>query len=123
MPPKPPESAKRTARSARESPAGAPAEQTALDRPWRVRAAAVVGTAVLVGGLLGFVIIPAGQKENGQAGQASNSVSSHGYSRAKSSAEWELKAPAVKTVSNAHVGGPLQQFFGHMALLVHPPVC
>src|SRR5215212_12251042 len=64
-----------------------------------------------------------GQKENGQAGQASNRVSSHGYSRAKRSAEWELKAPAVKTVSIAHAGGPLQQFFGRMALLVHRPVC
>ena len=35
---------------------------SAIDRPWRLRAAAVVVTAVAVGALLGFVIIPAGQK-------------------------------------------------------------
>jgi hypothetical protein len=63
------------------------------------------------------------EKENGQAGQASNRVSSHGYSPQNISEEWELKAPAVKTVLNGHAGGPLQQFFGHMALFVHSLVC
>lgn len=41
---------------------GAPVEQTAVDRPWRVRAAIVVVTAIIVGSLIGFVLIPAGQK-------------------------------------------------------------
>lgn len=39
-------------------------DQKALDRPWRIRAGIVVASAVVIGGLLGFVIIPAGQKEN-----------------------------------------------------------
>jgi cytochrome c553 len=49
-------------RKSDESPAGAPAEQSAIDRPWRIRAAAVVVAALAVGGLIGFVVIPAGQK-------------------------------------------------------------
>src|SRR6266496_1042691 len=47
-----------------ESPAGAPPDQHTLDRPWRIRAMVAVVTAVVVGGLIGFVLIPAGQKEN-----------------------------------------------------------
>ena len=44
------------------SPAGAPAEQSALDRPWRNRAGAIVGAAVIVGAVIAFVVIPAGQR-------------------------------------------------------------
>ena len=44
------------------APANAPPEPSGIDRPWRVRAAAAVVTAVAIGALLGFVIIPAGQK-------------------------------------------------------------
>ncbi len=40
------------------SPAGAPAEQRALDRPWRIWATVVVVVALSMGALLGFVIIP-----------------------------------------------------------------
>jgi cytochrome c553 len=47
-----------------ERPADAPPEQAAIDRSWRLRAAAVVATAVATGALIGFVIIPAGQKLN-----------------------------------------------------------
>lgn len=47
-----------------ETPAGAPAEQRALDRPWRLWASVIVGAAVAAGALIGFVVIPAGQKEN-----------------------------------------------------------
>jgi hypothetical protein len=43
--------------------------------------------------------------------------------REKISEEWELKAPAVKMELNGHAGCPLQQFFGNMALFVHPLVC
>lgn len=39
-------------------------EQKAVDRPWRVRAGIMVTVAVVAGGLIGFVIIPAAQKEN-----------------------------------------------------------
>lgn len=49
-----------------ETPAGAPAEQRALDRPWRLWASVIVGAAVAAGALIGFVVIPAGQKENAQ---------------------------------------------------------
>lgn len=47
-----------------QTPAGAPAEQAAVDRHWRRMALAAVGLAVVTGGLLGFVLIPAGQREN-----------------------------------------------------------
>ncbi|WP_118857092.1 c-type cytochrome [Sphingomonas mesophila] len=46
------------------SPAGAPAEQRALDRPWRLWASIIVAGALLVGALIGFVLIPAGQAGN-----------------------------------------------------------
>jgi cytochrome c553 len=46
------------------SPAGAPAEQRAVDQRWRIWAVAIVVVAVLTAGLLGLVIIPAGQREN-----------------------------------------------------------
>lgn len=39
-----------------------PPEPSAIDKPWRTRAAAVVVTAVATGALIGFVLIPAGQK-------------------------------------------------------------
>lgn len=45
-----------------QTPAAAPVEQAAVDRPWRIRAALVVVTAIIVGSLIGFVLIPAGQK-------------------------------------------------------------
>ena len=45
-----------------ETPAGAPAEQKAVDRRWKMWAGTAVGSAVLAGGLIGFVLIPAAQK-------------------------------------------------------------
>jgi cytochrome c553 len=47
-----------------QTPAGAPAEQAAVDRRWRLYASAAVGMAVLVAGLLGLILIPAAQREN-----------------------------------------------------------
>ena len=47
-----------------QSPAGAPAEQAAVDRRWRLMASGAVGVFVVVGAVLGFVLIPAGQREN-----------------------------------------------------------
>ena len=52
------------ARDADHSPAGDPAEQKAVDRRWRLWASGLIGVAVGVAGLLGLVIIPAGQREN-----------------------------------------------------------
>lgn len=61
-------------------------DQKALDRPWRIRAGIVVTCAVVIGGLLGFVIIPAGQKENAHLTMA------HAMARA---AGLEAGSPAV----------------------------
>jgi cytochrome c553 len=49
-----------------QSPAGSPAEQAAVDHHWRRMALAGVGVAVVIGGLLGFVIIPGGQRGHAQ---------------------------------------------------------
>ena len=49
-----------------ESPAGEPAEPRAADRPWRIWATLVVVSALLIGALIGFVVIPAGQRDNAQ---------------------------------------------------------
>jgi len=46
------------------SPAGAPAEQDAVDRRWRLWASLAVAGFVVVGAGIGFVVIPAGQREN-----------------------------------------------------------
>ena len=45
------------------SPAGAPAEEKALDHRWRLWAAGVVVLALSLAALLGLVIIPAGQRD------------------------------------------------------------
>lgn len=46
-----------------QSPAGSPVEQKALDHRWRLWAAGIVVLALSVAGLLGLVIIPAGQRD------------------------------------------------------------
>ncbi|HUE79750.1 MAG TPA: c-type cytochrome [Sphingomicrobium sp.] len=53
------------------SPAGTPAEQRALDRPWRIWASVVVVAGLFMGALLGLVIIPASQRENAHLDMAS----------------------------------------------------
>ena len=45
------------------SPAGAPVEQKAVDQRWRLWASVLVVLALAVGGLIGLVIIPAGQRD------------------------------------------------------------
>lgn len=55
----------RTRRGAKgETPAGAPAEQAAVDRRWRLWASAIVIAGLTIAGVLGLVVIPAGQREN-----------------------------------------------------------
>src|SRR5436190_21692971 len=44
--------------------AGSPPDRKAVDRRWRTAAFGIVAAALVVGGLIGFVVIPAGQKEN-----------------------------------------------------------
>lgn len=53
------------------SPAGTPAEQQALDRPWRIWASVAVVAALSIGALIGLVVIPAGQRENAHLDMAS----------------------------------------------------
>ena len=55
--------AKRPARSSDQSPAGAPAEQAAVDRRWRLYASGAIAAAIVSAGVLGLLIIPAGQRE------------------------------------------------------------
>src|SRR5436305_7496339 len=78
--------------------AGTAVEQSALDRPWRIRAAVVVGSAVLVGSLIGFVIIPAGQKENAHLSMG------HAMARA---AGLEAGSPAVPQPINTATSVPV----------------
>lgn len=47
-----------------ETAAGAPVEPEAVNRRWRLMAASAIGVAAVVGALIGFVIIPGGQREN-----------------------------------------------------------
>src|SRR5215212_8772924 len=83
-----------------ESPAGAPPERKDVDKPWRVGAAVIVVAAIAVGGLLGFVIIPAGQKEN--AGLSMG----HAMSRA---AGLEPGSPAEKQPLSTATSTPVSQ--------------
>lgn len=46
------------------APAGAPAEQEAVNRRWRLWASLAVAGFVVVGAGIGFVVIPAGQREH-----------------------------------------------------------
>ena len=56
--------AKQPAKHTDQSPAGAPAEQAAVDRRWRLYASGIVAVALVLAGLLGLLLIPAGQREN-----------------------------------------------------------
>ncbi len=58
----------REPKSPKRSPAGAPPAQRTVDRPWRIWASAAVIVALAVAGLLGFVIVPAGQRQNAGLG-------------------------------------------------------
>ncbi len=87
-------------RSSKSAKAGSPPDQAAIDRPWRIRALAVVSGAVLAGGLLGFVIIPAGQKENAHLDMA------HAMKRA---AGLEAGSPAVPQPLSTATSLPVSQ--------------
>jgi cytochrome c553 len=47
-----------------QSPAGAPAEQAAVDRRWRLYAGSAVGIALVVAIVLGLAVIPAAQRQD-----------------------------------------------------------
>lgn len=82
------------------SPAGSPAEQRALDRPWRIWASVVVGAAIGMGALLGLVIIPAGQRDN------ANLSMGHAMRRA---AGLEAGSPAVRQPLSTATSVPVSQ--------------
>ena len=57
-----PQSTKRE--PAKHKPAGTPPSRETTDRPWRIWASVVVIVVLGIAGLLAFVVVPAGQKEN-----------------------------------------------------------
>jgi cytochrome c553 len=57
-----PASSNKKRRTPNRSPAGTPPSQQTIDRPWRIWATVVVVIALVIAGLLAFVIIPAGQR-------------------------------------------------------------
>jgi cytochrome c553 len=91
--------AKRPAKR-KQSPAGAPAEQAAVDRRWRLYASAVVGVGLLMAILIGLVIIPAGQRENAGLGMG------HAMRRA---AGLEAGSPAVAQPHSQAASLPVSQ--------------
>jgi cytochrome c553 len=82
------------------SPAGTPAEHRAVDRRWRLWAAVVVVLALSLAGLLGLVIIPAGQRED------AGLTMSHAMRRA---AGLEAGSPAVAQPLGSSTSLPVSQ--------------
>jgi len=79
-------------------PVEKPPERSAIDRPWRMRATAIVVTAVVAGSLIGFVIIPAGQKSGAHLSMG------HAMERA---AGLEPGSPAVPQPLNTATSTPV----------------
>lgn len=59
-----PQTVSKARRPAKRGGAGTPPAQRTIDRPWGLWASVAVVTALVIGGILGFVVVPAGQKEN-----------------------------------------------------------
>jgi cytochrome c553 len=87
-------------RDADRSPAGTPAEQRALDRPWRIWATVVVVTALFMGAMLGLVIIPAAQRQNAHLDMPS---------AMRRAAGLEAGSPAVRQPLSTAVSVPVSQ--------------
>ena len=83
-----------------QSPAGAPAEQSAVDRRWRLYAGGAVGVGLVSAIVLGLIIIPAGQKENAHLSMA------HAMRRA---AGLEAGSPAVVQPTSLATSLPVSQ--------------
>ena len=83
-----------------ESPVGTPAEQRALDRPWRIWASVIVVAALVIGGLLGLVIIPAGQRESSHLDMTS---------AVRRAAGLEAGSPAVRQPLSTATSVPVSQ--------------
>ena len=105
---------KKTGRPPKHSPAGTPPPPQTIDRPWRVWGTVGVVAALGVAAFLGFVVVPAGQKEN--AGLSMG----HAMGRA---AGLEAGSPAevqpVSTVAAfARAGERFEREFGKITLPV-----
>ena len=92
--------AKRPAKREDQSPAGAPAEQSAVDRRWRLYAGSAVGIALVAAAILGLVVIPASQRANADLGMG------HAMRRA---AGLEAGSPAVAQPMSAATSIPVSQ--------------
>ena len=82
------------------SPAGAPAEQAAVDRRWRLYASAAVGVGLVAAIVLGLVIIPGGQRGSAHLDMA------HAMRRA---AGLEAGSPAVAQPLSTATSLPVSQ--------------
>lgn len=82
------------------SPPGAPAEQRAVDRRWRLWATGIVVLALIVAGLLGLVVVPAAQRDN------ANLSMKHAMRRA---AGLEAGSPAVAQPFSRATSTPVSQ--------------
>src|SRR5829696_666529 len=83
-----------------QSPAGAPAEQAAVDRRWRLYAGSAVGIALVVAIVLGLVVIPGAQRGNAGLGMG------HAMRRA---AGLEAGSPAVVQPHSEAASLPVSQ--------------
>ena len=93
-----------------QSPAGAPVEQAAVDRRWRLMASAAVGVLVTVGAILGFVLIPAGQRENAHLSMDS---------ALRRAAGFEAGSPAQPQPAAATTAFPVSQVSWDPAIMQH----
>ncbi|HVJ71753.1 MAG TPA: c-type cytochrome [Sphingomicrobium sp.] len=93
-----------------QSPAGAPAEQAAVDRRWRLMASAAVGIFVVVGAVIGFVLIPAGQRENAHLSMGS---------AMRRAAGLEAGSPAQAQPAAATSAFPVSQVSWDPAIMKH----
>lgn len=93
-----------------QSPAGAPAEQAAVDRRWRLMASAAVGVFVVVGAVIGFVLIPAGQRENAHLSMDSAMRRAAGF---------EAGSPAQPQPAAATNAFPVSQVSWDPAIMQH----
>ena len=93
-----------------QSPAGAPAEQAAVDRRWRLMASAAVGIFVVVGAVIGFVLIPAAQRENAHLSMGS---------AMRRAAGLEAGSPAQAQPAAATSAFPVSQVSWDPAIMKH----
>ena len=93
-----------------QSPAGAPAEQAAVDRRCRLMASVAVAVFVTIGAVIGFVLIPAGQRENAHLSMESAMRRAAGF---------EAGSPAQPQPAAARDALPVSQVSWDPAIMRH----